>query len=240
MDIDGRCFVIAGGSGGLGSEIARVLSERQAHLVLTARDPHRLAAVDVEAVRVPADLRLPDRADAVIAVAVETFGRLDGVVNAAGVVAFGELTETSTDVVEELFLTNAFLPIFLLQSALPRLAEGGVFVNISGIVAERPMPGMAPYSASKAAATAIMTAGGREARRRGIRLIDARPGHTETGLAARPLAGTAPRFRTGLAPRGVARRIVDAIAAGERDLPPAAFEDSGCDEGVTKPLPDRR
>jgi cyclic-di-GMP-binding biofilm dispersal mediator protein len=224
MNIDGRCFVIAGASGGLGSEIAQALARRRALLVLTARDRSRLDAVDVPAVRVPADLRDPDRAGEVMAVAVESFGRLDGVVNATGVVAFGDLANTSTDVVEELFLTNTFLPIFLLQAALPRMEEGGVFVNISGVVAENPMAGMAPYSASKAAAAAIMTAAGREARRRGIRIVDARPGHTETGLADRPLAGTAPRFRTGLSPRRVGGRIVDAIAADERDLPPAAFE----------------
>jgi cyclic-di-GMP-binding biofilm dispersal mediator protein len=82
---------------------------------------------------------------------------------------------------------------------------------------------MAAYSASKAAAWAAMQAAARELRRRGIDVIDARPPHTETGLAGRAIAGTAPRMPEGLAPAAVAERIVAAIAAGERDLPAEAF-----------------
>ncbi|NBU16623.1 MAG: short-chain dehydrogenase, partial [Actinobacteria bacterium] len=61
------------------------------------------------------------------------------------------------------------------------------------------------------------------ARRTGIRVIDARPPHTETGLATRAVAGTAPRFPQGLSPDTVASRIVAAIADGETDLPSSAF-----------------
>jgi cyclic-di-GMP-binding biofilm dispersal mediator protein len=68
-----------------------------------------------------------------------------------------------------------------------------------------------------------MTAAGRELRRRRIDVIDARPPHTETGLATRPVAGTAPKMPQGLGPDVVAARIVAAIAAGERDLPVEAF-----------------
>jgi cyclic-di-GMP-binding biofilm dispersal mediator protein len=62
-----------------------------------------------------------------------------------------------------------------------------------------------------------------EVRRRRIRVLDARPPHTETGLAERPISGTAPRFATGLDPEAVAQRIVDAIVDDERDLPSTAF-----------------
>ncbi|MDP4715540.1 MAG: SDR family NAD(P)-dependent oxidoreductase [Candidatus Nanopelagicales bacterium] len=89
-----------------------------------------------------------------------------------------------------------------------------------------PQPGMAVYSASKAALAAYDAAAARELRREGIRLIDARPPHTETGLADRPLAGTAPRLPTGLAADAVAQRIVDAIHLGEKDLPSSAFTSS--------------
>lgn len=68
-----------------------------------------------------------------------------------------------------------------------------------------------------------MLAVGRELRRRRIDVIDARPPHTETGLATRPVAGVAPKMPVGLAPDAVAARIVSAIIAGERDLPVEAF-----------------
>ena len=56
-----------------------------------------------------------------------------------------------------------------------------------------------------------------------VDVIDARPPHTETGLATRPLAGSAPKMPTGLEPAAVAERIVAAIEAGETDLPSSAF-----------------
>ncbi|MCU0266703.1 MAG: SDR family NAD(P)-dependent oxidoreductase, partial [Actinomycetia bacterium] len=93
----------------------------------------------------------------------------------------------------------------------------------SAVVAEHPTAGMAAYSASKAALTAHDVAVGRELRRAGIRVVDARPPHTQTGLAQRPLAGTAPRLPAGLAPDAVAARVVAAIEDDERDLPSAAF-----------------
>ena len=56
-----------------------------------------------------------------------------------------------------------------------------------------------------------------------MRLLDARPPHTETGLAGRPVAGRAPLLPPGLRPEDVAARIVTAIEADERDLPSSAF-----------------
>ncbi len=96
-------------------------------------------------------------------------------------------------------------------------------MTISGVVAETPQPGMAAYSASKSASRALSGALAGELRRNRIRVLDARPPHTETGLASRPVAGTAPRLPQGKDPQQVADRIVRAIADGERDLPTSAF-----------------
>ena len=82
---------------------------------------------------------------------------------------------------------------------------------------------MAAYSASKAALMGYDAAAARELRREGIRLVDVRPPHTETGLAQRPLAGTAPRLPQGLEPQQVADRIVAALRDGEKDVPSSAF-----------------
>jgi len=62
-----------------------------------------------------------------------------------------------------------------------------------------------------------------ELRWMGIRLIDARPPHTETGRASRPLAGTEPRLPHGLEPDAVAARVLAAVVDDERDLPSGAF-----------------
>jgi cyclic-di-GMP-binding biofilm dispersal mediator protein len=145
------------------------------------------------------------------------------VVNATGVVAFGGIGELDDATLAKLFAVNATAPIVMLRESATLIADGGFFVNISGVVATQPVAGMAAYSASKAAAWAAMSAVARELRRRQIDVIDARPPHTETGLASRAIAGVAPKMPVGLTPDVVAARIVAAIVAGERDLPVEVF-----------------
>lgn len=218
-----RSVLIAGATGGLGRAIARELAARGDRLTLVGRDAVRLDALGVPGHRVAADLRDVDACRRVVAAAAEHAGALDVVVNAVGVVAFGPVDELDVDTMEELFLTNTFVPIMLATAALPVVAKGGTIVNISGVIAEQNLPGMAAYGASKAAVRSFDEALAREARRRGVRVLDARPPHTETGLAGRAIAGTAPSMPTGLDPAHVARVICDAIDAGTADLPASAF-----------------
>lgn len=173
---------------------------------------------------VAVDLRDPRAGDALVGAALERHGRIDGLVNAAGVVAFGSLVDTDDAVIEELFLTNVIGPLWLLRRVAPHLAAtGGFVVNLSAVVAEQPMAGMAAYSASKAALSAADAALFRELRRQKIRVCDVRPPHTETGLALRPLAGAAPRLPAGLDPDAVAARVVDAVRADEHEVAASAF-----------------
>ncbi len=221
--VPGCSALVAGATGGIGSAVAAELARRGATLTLVARRHDRLAALDVTGHRVALDLRDPSSCEAAIRAAVGHAGRLDLVVNAVGVVAFGSVAELSVDAMEELFMTNTFVPIMLSQAALGAISDGGVIVNISGVIAEQNLPGMAAYGASKAAVRAFDEALAREARRRHIRVIDARPPHTETGLAGRAIAGTAPKMPTGLDPADVARTICDAIFSDVTDLPASAF-----------------
>lgn len=222
-DLAGRSILVAGATGGLGSAIAANLARRGATLTLVSRTPDRLEALAVPGHRVALDLRDPASCEAAVQAAVTHAGRLDVVVNAVGVVAFGPVDELSVDVMEELFLVNAFIPIMLAKAALGALGEGGVIVNISGVIAEQNLPGMAAYGASKAAVRSFDEALAREARRRRIRVIDARPPHTETGLASRAIEGSAPKMPNGLDPAAVAATICNAIALGVKDLPSTAF-----------------
>ena len=211
-----KVALVAGGTGGIGSRVAALLESRGAKVTTVSRstggDNH-----------IAADLRSPAAAGDAVEEVVSRHGRLDIVVNAVGVVAFGDAVATSVDTVEEVFLTNTFAHVFLCQAALPAMGKGGVIVAVSGVVAEQNLPGMSVYGASKAAVRSFDEAFAREARRACIRVIDARPPHTETGLATRAVAGTAPRFPQGLSPDTVASRIVAAIADGETDLPSSAF-----------------
>ncbi|MEM8926092.1 MAG: SDR family oxidoreductase [Actinomycetota bacterium] len=216
--------LVAGATGGLGAAIAAELHGRGVTPTLVGRDEARLAAIATPGPRRALDLRLPEAAREAVDFALAERGALDVVVNAVGVVAFGPATELEVDVLEELFLTNTFAPIMLAVAALPRMRPGGTIVNLSGVIAEQNLPGMAAYGASKAALRSFDEALAREARRAKVRVIDARPPHTETGLATRPIAGTAPRMPEGLAPAQVATVIVDAVAGDAKDLPSSAFQ----------------
>jgi NAD(P)-dependent dehydrogenase (short-subunit alcohol dehydrogenase family) len=224
-DLDGAVVLVAGASGGLGVRVAAMLEDEGAVVVRAARRPDSLSGPGAYL----ADLRDPSGGAALVRSALDEHGRLDGVVVAAGVVAFGAAKDLDDDTLDELVATNALGPIRLLRDAHAALVQSAAagrkpfVVTISGVVSEAPTVGMAAYSASKAALAAFVSAAGREYRRDGIRVIDARPGHTDTGLATRAVAGQAPAFGAALDPDAVAERIVRAIVDGEKDLPSSAF-----------------
>lgn len=219
FDFAQKIALVAGGTGGLGGLIAAELRARGC-IVTTVSRSH-----SSDTAHISADLRSPEAISDVMNTIVERHGALDIVINAMGVVAFGPLDTTSIDTIEELFLTNTFAHIFLMKEALKRVGPGSVLVGISGVIAEQNLPGMSVYGSSKAAVRSFDEALTREARRSGVRVIDARPPHTETGLATRAIAGDPPRMPAGLAPIKVAQRIVQAIADGETDLPSTSFSD---------------
>jgi cyclic-di-GMP-binding biofilm dispersal mediator protein len=207
--------VVVGATGGLGRPIVHELRERGARVIGAGRSGPDLVL----------DVRDARAGGVLVREVTERYGRVDGVVVASGIVAFGDLVATDDVTIEELFLTNALGPIWLAKAVLPALGETkGFFGAISGVVAEQALPGMVPYCASKAALSHALAGLRREARRSGVHVADFRPPHTETGLAGRPLAGTAPTFRHGLDPVVVARRIVDAIEADDAEVPAAGFQ----------------
>jgi len=216
-ELSGRVILVVGATGGLGSRIAAQLEAAGATVVRAARRS------GTEQLSI--DLRSPDSINSV----VDSLDSLDGVVVAAGVVAFGLSDAVADATLQELFEVNALGPIRLIRGLTPLLAQSATagrspfIVTISGIVSESPTAGLAAYSASKSAIAAFTTAVTRELRRVGVRVLDARPGHTETALSTHPIAGTAPPFPAGLDPDAVAARIVRALVDDEKDLPSSAF-----------------
>lgn len=225
IDLTNASVLVLGGSGVLGSGIARRLAQRGARVTLAGRSQERLATVAASipgAATVTFDLRSAADAAVPIDAAIEAFGSLDGIVNAAGVVAFGPLAETAPEVIDEVVAVDLTGPLQVYRMAVPRM-DGGFIVNLTGIVATMPTAGMATYSAAKAGLSSATVALTRELRRSGIQVIDARPPHTETGLVDRAIAGEAPRLPEGLSADAVADRVVAGIEAGERVLEPDTF-----------------
>lgn len=225
--LDGSVVAVIGASGVLGSLIARRLDDHGAKVVLVGRDEQRLREVGLaDAPVVVADLTDATAGESLVNAAQETYGRLDGVVNVAGVVAFGSLADTDDAVIEEVFMTNVIGPLWLMRRVVPMLSDSsGFVVNVSAVVADQPMPGMAAYSASKAALSAADRALVRELRRSKVSVIDVRPPHTETGLVTRSLSGEPPKLPAGLEPQVVADRVVRAIEEGRPEVDADDFGD---------------
>ena len=222
-------ILIVGAAGGLGREIAQILSAEGAVLTLHARSAERISELGVPGAMVTGDLCDEDIPAQLVAAALSAHSRLDGIIVAAGLVAFGAMAEVSDETIDTLMCLNATAPMRLLRAAYPAFLASAAdhrdpfFLTLTGIVSEAPTANMAAYSASKSALAAFGTAAGREMRREGIRVLDARPGHIETGLATRPIQGSAPKMPAGFSPARIARRLFDAIISGERDLPSTAF-----------------
>ena len=227
-ELSGARILVTGATGALGSRIAGQLAAQGAQLVLTGRDADKLQALGIPAELFTLNLSLPGAAASLIQT-VTAAGQLDGIVVAHGVVAFGPVAELDSQTLGTLQALNQTSPIELITSAIPALLASKAagrepfVLTISGVIADMPTAGMAAYGASKAELKSFVSATQRELRREGIRVLDTRPPHTETGLASRAIAGVAPTMPQGLDPDAVAARIVAAIVNDDKDVPAELF-----------------
>nr|WP_305783412.1 SDR family oxidoreductase [Actinoplanes lichenis] len=146
--------LITGCSSGFGRRaVTRFLSERW-NVVATLRDPARWSGERSERLQLcAADVRDENSVAAAVATATERFGRLDVVVNNAGIGLFSVFETTPMAAIEEVFDTNVYGPMRVIRAALPVFTRqgGGRIVNVSSGTATVPMPFQAVYSASKGA-----------------------------------------------------------------------------------------
>lgn len=219
MDLEGARVLVAGATGALGGAITDALLERGARVVAAGRDPGRLAEVagrcGTEGVRFDA-VDVDSCAEAVGS-AADQLGGLDLLVVTVGAPGFGSALETPAALTEELFAVNVLGPISLVRAAAPRIAEGGVVVVFSAVLADLPTAGMADYSAAKAALSTWLGVLRRENRRR-FRVVDVRPPHLDTELDQRALGGEPPRLPTPVAATRVVDALVEAVTGSATEI----------------------
>lgn len=220
--IAGSKVLVMGGSGGLGRALIAGLSARGGRVVSAGvrGDVDPVLGAETHLV---GDITSSDDRERIVDAAIELLGGLDIVILASGVVGFGTADSVRSADLQRLIDVDLTGPLAFLGLVGPEVAEGGSVVVISGAIVDSPIPGTSAYAAAKAGLSSAAVVLGRELRRRKVTVIDARPPHTETGLADRAVFGSAPTFPAGLTADVVATRIVMAIEAGERELPPAAF-----------------
>lgn len=230
-DLHGKTILVVGASGAFGNEFCRQLQALGANVIGTASSAESAA-------RLPADLEQRLLLDLNDSASIQTLTNylnasetnLAGIVLASGLVAFGSVQETPPAVTARLMQVNTLGQVQTVSALLPKLIASAAqnaepfVVSISGVISEMPMPGIAAYSASKTALHGYAKAAAKELKKSGVRWLDARPGHTESGLATRAIFGTAPNFGAGASVTAVVQRIVQGITLGETDLPSDSFK----------------
>jgi cyclic-di-GMP-binding biofilm dispersal mediator protein len=230
-ELNGKTILVVGANGAFGIEFCQQLMNLGAQVIGTARAPESASRLNANlAQRLLLDLNESASIQTLADYLNGSNAEIDGIVFASGLVAFGPVQETPAQVAARLIQVNAIGQIELANRLIPRLATSAAknnepfILTISGIISENPMAGLAAYSASKAALLAYSKAAAKELKKLGIRWLDARPGHTDSGLANRAIFGTAPNFGNGMAVPAVVTRMVSAISNDETDLPSSSFQ----------------
>lgn len=180
--IDGKIAVVTGGTQGLGAAIARLFaSAGAAGIIICGRNAVKGSEVGrsitdntgVPVRFVQADLAEVEDCRSVIESAGSTFGRIDILVNAAGLTDRGNLLNSSPDLFDRMFAVNVRAPFFLMQDAVKLMIRDGIkgsLVNIGSTSEHAGQPFLAPYSASKGALATLTRNSGYALMRNQIRV----------------------------------------------------------------------
>jgi NAD(P)-dependent dehydrogenase (short-subunit alcohol dehydrogenase family) len=157
--LDGKSLIVTGAGSGIGRAVAVEAATRGAHLVLVGRRADMLS-ITAKASRsagggaefTVADLVTPEAPNHVVSMAMRTYGRINGLVNSAGMARFGSLDGSSDAEIRAMFEINFMAPLRLIRASIPALREThGSIVNVSSIGGVVATPGRAAYGALKAA-----------------------------------------------------------------------------------------
>ena len=190
-DFRDRAVLITGASSGIGRATALAFATAGANLSLTGRDPARLkdavtACRNQGASRLSSlaiDIAAPGATARLVEQSVTSLGRLDVVVNAAGIIASAPAIEISDEDFDRMFAVNVRALFSLSREAIPHLQKtSGNIVNVSSVAGLRPYPGILAYCASKAAVDQITRCLAVELGPLGIRVNAVNPGVVETNL----------------------------------------------------------
>jgi len=187
LDFHGRVVIVTGGSGGLGQGIAQRFAQAGAQVVVhyhANRDDaqavvRRIEAAGGQAVVVLADLTQAEQTSSLVAQAVACYGRVDVLINNAGIYPQASLLDmplAQWEAVINANLRSAFLCTQAVARQMIRQGEGGAIVNITSIEAENPAPQHSHYSASKAGVLLMTRAAAAEWGRFNIRVNAVAPG----------------------------------------------------------------
>lgn len=193
MGFSDKSIIVTGATSGIGRAAARAFAREHGAVVAVGR--HQAALTDVvaeveaeggRAVACAADLTAADAPARIVTAAVDAFGRIDVLVNAAGIIASAPLESTSDEIWDSMMAINARAPFRLMREAAPHLkATRGSVVNVSSVNGLRSFPGVLAYCVSKAAVDHLTRCAALEMAPLGVRINAVNPGVTVTNLHRR-------------------------------------------------------
>lgn len=225
-----QCWWITGASSGIGAGLARALAARQAHVILSGRNVAALDAVARDcgdALVLPFEVTDFDAIPALVERAWSWKGRIDGLVNNAGVSQRSLAVETAFAVYQRMIAIDLLAPIALTQAVLPRMvrAGGGRIVAMASVAGFVGAPLRSAYSAAKHGLIGYHDSVRAENEHLGIQVHVFAPGSVRTNVSKNALVadGSArgvsdAAIEAGTAPADAAEAMLAAVAAGTREL----------------------
>ncbi len=179
-----KVVLITGGSSGIGKSIGEFLHQKGFVVFGTSRNPERIENSVFPLVAL--DVRNTESVQKAVSEVIEKSGRLDIVINNAGVGITGPLEEIPSEEIKNNFETNLFGPIEVMKAVLPqmRTQKSGLIINITSIAGYMGLPYRSVYSASKGALELITEALRMETKSFGIHITNVAPGDFATNIAA--------------------------------------------------------
>ena len=226
--------VITGASKGIGAELARQLAAKGARLVLAARNERELEAVAQECrklgaavVSVKADVAVERDCQAIVAGAVVAFGRIDTLVNNAGISMWARFEDIEDlSILDRIMQVNYMGAVYCTRHALPHLREArGLIVGVCSLAGRVGLPTRTGYAASKHAMTGFFDSLRIELADSGVGVTMIYPGFVSTGIRenatgpdGKPIMVSPVKEREVMSVEDCARRIVRAIERREREV----------------------
>ena len=179
-----KVVLITGGSSGIGKSVGEFLHSKGFVVYGTSRNPERYSNSQFPLLAL--DVRNVESIQRAVAEVISKSGRIDVVINNAGVGITGPIEEIPTEEIKNNFETNLFGPIEVMKASLPqmRLQKSGLIINITSIAGYMGLPYRGIYSASKGALELITEAMRMEVKSFGIHITNVAPGDFATNIAA--------------------------------------------------------
>ncbi|MBC8756239.1 SDR family oxidoreductase [Kordia sp. YSTF-M3] len=180
-----KVVLITGGSSGIGKSIGILLAEKGYTVYGTSRNPDKFK--DFTAFKLIAlDVRDTETIQKAVATIIAAEGRLDVLINNAGVGITGPIEETPDEEIHKAFQTNLYGPISVMKAVLPqmRAQKSGLIINVTSIAGYMGLPYRGIYSASKGALELVTEAMRMETKMFGVEIANVAPGDFATNIAA--------------------------------------------------------